>query len=113
MFVNLSNHPSETWSERQKTAAESLGGPIVDEPFPEVPPNAITEEVEALAASTFQRIALSAPAAVLIQGEFTLTLALVRRFQEQGIPCYSATTARAPEFAFVQFRQYPPCNSRA
>ena len=109
MFVNLSNHPSETWSERQRAAAESLGGPIVDEPFPEVPPEASTEEVEALGATTFQRIALSDPAAVMIQGEFTLTLALVRKFQERGIPCYSATTGKA-RFDFVQFRQYPSVN---
>ena len=46
MFVNLSNHPVESWGERQRSAAEAIGGEVVDFPFPEVSPEWGVEEVE-------------------------------------------------------------------
>ena len=36
-FINVSNHPSIDWSEKQKNAARDLGEIIVDVPFPKVP----------------------------------------------------------------------------
>ena len=36
MFINLSNHPSQGWEERQIKAA-SRYGEIVDWPFPPIP----------------------------------------------------------------------------
>lgn len=53
----------------------------------------------------------------LVQGEFTLTIELVRRLQARGITCLAATSKRDVEegadgrrvstFTFVRFRAYP------
>jgi hypothetical protein len=53
----------------------------------------------------------------LVQGEFTLTLAIVLRLQRRGIVCLAATSERrtdtlafgrkASSFAFGRFRAYP------
>lgn len=122
MFVNISNHPSAKWSPEQRQDAEALGGPIVDVAFPNVPPDAPASEVGVLMGSII--LALSRlperVQGVMVQGEFTLTYAIVRELSRQRIPCYAATTSRVAtevinpdgsvtrghEFKFVQFRQY-------
>ena len=120
MFLNLSNHPSSTWSGKQRAAAEVLAGDVVDQLFPEVPPEATTEEVAEMAAAIARRITQHAPAAAMVQGEFTLAFSLVRELESRGIPCYAATTRRMTQsvrtddgpvqristFEFVQFRRY-------
>ena len=120
MFLNLSNHPSSGWSQGQLAAAESLGGAILDEPFPEVPPEADGEEVRRLGADVVDRVLPLAPAGVMVQGEFTLAFYLVTELQLRGIPCYAATTRRISvsirlpdggsqtraNFEFVRFRRY-------
>ncbi len=47
-FINFSNHPFESWGEEQKKAAEAYGT-LVEIPFPNIPPEWSTEEVNALA----------------------------------------------------------------
>jgi hypothetical protein len=120
VFLNLSNHPAADWPPAQRAEAQALGGEIVDEPFPAVPPDADSEHVEVLGQNTLQRILARAPAAAMVQGEFTLTLYLVQALELQGIPCYAATTRRIVEntvvtagttekrscFEFVRFRRY-------
>jgi hypothetical protein len=120
MFVNLSNHPAARWSPRQLAEAEALGGEIIDEPFPDVPPEAPAAKIAEIGASLASRIAARAPAAVMVQGEFTLAHYLVTEFESRGIPCYAATTRRVTDtrtlpggavektsrFEFVQFRRY-------
>jgi hypothetical protein len=119
VFLNLTNHPSDHWPAAQRTQAESLAGEIVDEPFPDVLPDAGPAQVAAIGQSVLQRVVGRAPAAVLVQGEFTLTCYLVQQLQSRGIPCYAATTRRIVEtaaipggsdkksrFEFVQFRRY-------
>ncbi len=120
MFLNLSNHPSATWSPAQRTQAEAIGGEITDFPFPDVPPEADREEVHALGAEVLARMVNAAPKAVMVQGEFTLVHYLVRELEVHGIPCYAATTSRVTEartlasgaiekvsrFEFVRFRRY-------
>jgi hypothetical protein len=117
MFVNLSNHPSEHWDTRQRNAALALAGPIVDLPFPEVPPDADERTVTELA----DRVTDSVPATAthaMVMGEFTLTVALISRLCRRGIRCLAATTRRqaadlpdgrkAVRFEFVRFREYEP-----
>ena len=115
-FLNLSRHPSAAWSPAQRRAALELGHPIVDVDFPDVDPGASLEEVERLAAQTLA-IVPAAPAAAMVMGEFTATVALVQRLQALGVPCLAATTRRVLEdlagggtrrtFEFVRFRPYP------
>ena len=116
VFGNISNHPSAEWSEEQKKAACVLADCVRDFPFPEVPPDADPGWIEA-AAAAFEDSLPPETTHALVQGEFTLTMALVKRLQEKGIRCLAATTERAVEktedgrevraFRFVRFREYP------
>lgn len=122
MMLNVSNHPFEKWSPEQKEAAVKNYGPVTDVPFPNVPPGATTGVVEDLARKLYnEHIAplhdgLGDPKAVLVQGEMTLTYALVDMLRVEDIPAVAATTERVvadnPDgtktstFKFVQFRPY-------
>lgn len=119
MFINISNHPVEEWEPEQLEAAQTLGGPVLDYPFPQVDPKASPQQVVQLAADIAAEVAALKPDAVLCQGEFTLCFALVNRLKEQGIPVFAACSQRRAKvkrkngrvvkttvFLFVQFRPY-------
>ena len=116
VFANITNHPSAEWSEEQRRAALRLADRIVDIPFPEVPPEADGDAVAKLADDVLAQLPPGTTHA-LVQGEFTLTMELVRRLQDRGIRCLAATTVRDVEtredgsqlrrFRFVRFRDYP------
>jgi CRISPR-associated protein Csx16 len=120
MFLNVSAHPSAEWVAAQRSAAEALGGEVADQLFPEVPASASEADVAATGAGLIAEICAKSPAAVMVQGEFTLTFYLVRELQSRGIPCYAATTRRLSQverrpdglsrtlslFEFVRFRRY-------
>jgi CRISPR-associated protein Csx16 len=115
-FVNLSNHPSAKWEEAQTEAALALAERIEDIAFPAVLPDADEMAIEALAEDCIAKIPRETSHA-LVQGEFTLTVELVRRLQARGIACLAATSKRDVEeggagrristFTFVRFRAYP------
>jgi CRISPR-associated protein Csx16 len=115
-FVNLSNHPSAKWDETQTKAARELAERIEDIAFPAVPPDADEKAIEALAEECVAKVPPETSHA-LVQGEFTLTVELVRRLQARGITCLAATSRRDVEegcdgrrvsaFTFVRFRAYP------
>src|SRR5579871_3327817 len=114
-FVNLSNHPSAMWEETQITAALALAERVEDIAFPVVPPDADENAIAALAEECLAKVPPETSHA-LVQGEFTLTVELVRRLQARGITCLAATSTRNVEddadgrrvsaFAFVRFRAY-------
>jgi len=128
-FVNLSNHPSEGWSEEQKAEARLLGdGHIIDMPFPAVPPDDGPLEVDMIADQVMQQLhgkIANHDAYIMVQGESTLTTALVAVMQFASradrrwgkITPVAATQNRVvetnedgsttrPRFEFVQFRLY-------
>lgn len=115
MLLNLSNHPSATWSEAQMQAAIEQYGAVQDLPFPNIPPEATADEVRMLAEQYEVKVRRADPAAVHLMGEMTFTFALVQRLQAIGIPCIASTTERIAEerdgqkivtFRFVRFRNY-------
>jgi hypothetical protein len=120
MFLNLSKHPSALWPPAQRAQARELGGEIVDQPFPEVPPEADTGQISEIGAALTSAIAARAPTAAMVQGEFTLAFYIVSVLDLRGIPTYAATTRRVTEitalpdgafekksrFEFVRFRRY-------
>ena len=118
VLVNLSNHPSVCWSEAQRKAALKLAREIRDLAFPAVPPEAGTDRINALADEVVGTLARDYPGAThaMVQGEFTLAHALVRKLQQMGIVCLAATTrrevieqsggAKTTRFKFVRFREY-------
>ena len=119
VFINHTNHPSSRWEEGQRQAAEAYGT-IDDLPFPAIPADGTEEEVRRLAEENAHAILAYRPSAVLVQGEFSYTFALVSILKEAGIPTLSACserhvtertdengeTVRESRFAFRRFRSY-------
>lgn len=121
MLINLSNHPSETWSERQLGAARELYGDIVDIAFPAIIPSINEKGIEQLVADYFNRImeiAINKKVipVVHLMGEFSFTFALVNKLKAAGIDVIVSTSERQTEinadgsktirFDFVRFRNY-------
>ena len=121
-FINYTNHPSANWSEAQRQAAQ-LYGDIIDMDFPEIEPHWDGEQVASLACQQAEEIIIQKPVAVLVQGEFTFSYALISLLQQAGIRVLAACSQRCTEsvinekqetirrsvFKFVRFRQYLSC----
>ena len=113
MFLNLSNHPSANWSEKQLAAA---GGNVVDMPFPQVAPDGDETYIEHLATEYYNKILeMQGVTAVHIMGEMNFTFALVTKLKASGFKCVASTTKRETieengmkisKFEFVKFREY-------
>lgn len=115
-FLNISNHPSSSWTSQQLEAAASLGGQPSDIRFPNVDPRWTTEEIEINAADLVSRLDLNGVECGMVAGEPIMALFVVRELQRLGVTCYSATTERIVEerdgvktsrFTFVRFREWP------
>jgi len=119
MFINHTNHTSTRWSEDQLAAARVFGE-IKDIPFPDVDPEWDEEEILVRAKAAADEIEGYSPAAVLCQGEYSYTYALVNELRHRGIRVMAAcskrvtletldedgNTIRESQFKFVQFRDY-------
>jgi len=118
MLINLSNHPSQYWCDRQMESAHCYGE-IVDIPFPVVAPDADSQKLQTLAHDCAQKVLSMGEAnniTVHIMGEMTFTFMVVTRLKELGIRCVASTTERKTtynddgtklsEFSFVKFREY-------
>lgn len=119
MFVNFSNHPSESWESKQMQEALRLGGSVIDYPFPQVSAAMKEAEILEMADKITSEILQLHPDYVMAQGEFTLTYAVIRRLKEHNIPVLAASSERnvmetvedgkrkkIVSFEFVQFREY-------
>ena len=119
VFINHTNHPSAQWSEDQLQAARHYGD-VVDVPFPQIEAGLSEAEVHDMAEAAAGRIAALKPSAVMVQGEFTYSYALIRLLQAAGIRVVAACserqtiaalnerqeTVKKSVFKFVQFRVY-------
>ena len=126
MLINVSNHPSDKWSNTQMQAAHDAFGEVSDLPFPQVPACADEKEVYKLVDSYLKAIinilasSDNATNAVMVQGEYTFTYMLVERLRDRGIKAVNAcserqvveavnadgTTLKHSSFMFVRFRRY-------
>ena len=120
VFVNFSNHPSDLWGEKQKSAALSYADEIADIPFPGVDPEYGPDEIAELGGQYLTRILSLPAAAVMCQGEFSLSYYVVSRLEKHGIACLAACsrrnvrekkledgrTQKEAVFEFVRFREY-------
>ena len=119
MFLNLSNHPSESWDEKQKNEARKYGD-IVNMKFPEVLPYVSEEEIQKMADAVVSEVLRKKPEVVMCQGEFTLTYQIVKMLKSHNINVVSACSERMSReekmtdgsvektsiFHFVRFRSY-------
>ena len=116
MLLNLSNHSFKNWLPEQQEMALREWGRVEDLPFPPIPPESESNQIELLAQEYLEKIREIKPEAVHLMGEMTFTCTLVCSLQRAGIPCLASTTRRkAIEegnkkisiFEFVRFRYYP------
>lgn len=119
LLLNLTNHPSSLWSEKQREAA-CVYGEIMDMPFPAIDETADETYISTLADEYLQRIldlAKDKNVTVHLMGELTFTFALLKRLQEHGITCVASTSRRIVKeetagrkgeviFQFERFRRY-------
>ncbi len=122
MFINLSNHPHETWCEEQLAAA-AVYGEVCDMEFPNVPADADEAWIAGTAEQVCGEILSDRPDAVLVQGEMSLTYSIVKMLRDNGVTVVCASSERcceteiAPDgstirrsvFRFVGFRKYACC----
>lgn len=121
MLINLSNHPSSAWSEKQLKAAEKKFGKVFDIPFPSISPFASSLQVQRKAMKYLDKVtSLISKSkdkynAVHLMGEFTFVLYLTQMLKQKKIPVVVSTTERLVEekdgkkivtFNFVKFREY-------
>ena len=121
IFINLSNHPHSTWSERQLQAAREQFGDIVDIAFPDVDPTLDEEGIEQLVGEYLAKIVVvaadkNATPVVHLMGEYTFTFALANKLKAEGIEVVVSTSERQTEmntdgsktirFDFIRFRKY-------
>lgn len=117
IFVNLSNHPAERWSDDQLSEARRFG-PIIDIPFPSIDSSIDEIQLKTLTCeyekTILQKTANHTPI-VHVMGEMNFTYALVKRLRQRGITCVASTTERVVDehdgqktstFKFVKFRRY-------
>lgn len=140
MLINLTNHPFANWSNEQIMETEKLYGEVCDYPFPAVPVDFTSDDISYMAGDIIEDILhrkkeiedsteqsgsmetqiASHVFAVMCQGEFTLTYALVCLLQKAGIEVVSAVSERIVReekvgseirktavFRFAGFREYP------
>ena len=118
LFINLSNHPSSSWTAEQLAAAEVFGE-LIDMPFPQVAPDATAEDIKTLAeaqVATIMKQAETHTVTVHVMGEMSLIYRIVRMLSERGIRCVCSTSYRVVkdqgdgrrlvEFNFNSFRDY-------
>lgn len=118
MLLNLSNHPSISWSPAQLAAAAQEYGVVLDWPFPAIDPLWLKAEIDTLAWEYCTNILKLSPLpkAVHLMGEMTFCFALVNLLKQHGLICVASTsrrvvTEKAPGnkevlFEFAQFREY-------
>lgn len=120
MLINISNHPYARWQTAQREAAKAYGE-VMDMPFPNVPPQATTAQVEIMAVGAINDILSmmqqhdNPTTTIHLMGEMTFTYILLNKLRAQGIPCVASTTERSITmegnlkktiFKFIQFRPY-------
>ena len=121
MLLNLSNHPSSNWSQKQLLNSKDLFLSLHDLPFPVIAPKSTKNEVYNLArryASMCKRLlskSLDKNNAVHIMGEHTFVFYLVTLLKKEKIKCIASTTSRNSQqngnekksiFTFISFREY-------
>ncbi len=121
MLINLTNHPKDTWSEKQTKTALRKYKSIYDIPFPNISPNASTSNVKRTALKYFKlcinvlKNSKDKNNAVHLMGEFTFVYHLVNMLKKRKIPVVVSTSNRivyeeqgkkVVTFNFVRFREY-------
>lgn len=120
LLVNHTNHPVSTWPPAQRRAAAGIYAQVVDLPAPLVTAECSERELEEMARTRAEEILAMQPTAVLCQGEYCYTYAVVSRLRQAGVTVLAACSERVVEesreedgsirrvsrFVFSRFRRY-------
>lgn len=121
MLINLSNHPSEYWREKQIRMAQERWGEVIDLTFPTIAPEEQTCKIKELASEYCKQcISMLCTAecdrsAVHLMGEMVFSCHLVNLLKAEGITVVASTAERNVHyvgemkevtFNFVTFREY-------
>lgn len=119
MLINLSNHSTSEWSEKQLKLATTQYGKVIDISFPAILPEAGSDEIRQLALEVVSSICakhIDENFTVHIMGELTFIYVAVQEFHKRGIECIASTSLRKVSFSangekvsrfhFVRFREY-------
>lgn len=119
VFINLSNHKSADWDQKQITEANKYGE-IIDIDFPAVDPMADEQIIKELVEKYYDLVVSKAEnhneLTVHLMGEMTFTFGLVKKLQAHGVTCVASTSIRTVldlgngmknvYFKFERFRRY-------
>lgn len=119
MFINVSNHSSKKWNEKQIEQAKKYGD-IIDIPFPVIDPSSRDEEINHIVNEYFDLIMQYQDCVVMLQGEYIFTYRLVNKLKQHNIKVLASCserrtieyvddngfTSRKSEFEFVEFKEY-------
>jgi hypothetical protein len=124
MFINISNHPSDKWSEKQiKEIKKYDDGEIIDIPFPNINPHWNEDEVDLIVNKYFTKVMKlkekkrkTESVYVHLMGESGFVLSLAIDLNNIFIDVLYSTTERIVtenengekivKFEFVKFRRY-------
>ncbi len=121
MLINISNHPSNQWSEKQFKSAIKKFKSVYDLAFPHISPNANSNQVKIKARKYYEIIlkllksSKDKSNAVHLMGELTFVFHLTQMLKKKNIKVIASTTDRIVEenngkkiviFNFVRFREY-------
>ena len=93
MFINISNHPVESWSKKQRQEAEKYGR-ITEIPFPVIKMEMSSSEIDHLVDDYFEKVKAYRYPVVMVQGEFIFAYRLVSRLKSNGIKALSSRSER-------------------
>ena len=132
-FLNISNHPSDKWGDKQRNSALEMAEEIIDLPFPNINPDWDTVRYSHISSlenlikpfnkrdsekslKDFPLYHNNQNTVVMIQGEMCYTHYLVNTLQKEGYTVVCATTERntvenadgtkTVKFEFCRFRNY-------
>ena len=115
MLINLSNHPSTSWSESQLANATAVYNSIHDISFPPISPEMSEIQITDLAQNYVKQVIALKPIAVHIMGEMNFVHKCVTLLKMYDIKCIASTSEREvieengtklSTFRFIQFREY-------
>ena len=94
LLINISNHPSNKWSEKQHKEARSYGNKVIDLPFPSLKKETTIEKRDKLKESLVEQVKELIDqgffTTVHIMGEMVFTYQVVSDLKAQGIPCIAS-----------------------
>lgn len=121
-FINLSNHSTTKWSDKQLNSALELANHTIDVSFPQINPSSTCEDINSQARKYFDDITshFTTDIIIHIMGEMSFIYAFVAICEANNVPCICSTTERKSiesvdengntiknaVFEFVQFRPY-------